>query len=61
MASVMTRDDAIARLAEIDASFAAATSWGSWMVMVANEREALANRFDLPHNHQARCNGRRTD
>lgn len=57
----MTRIDAIARIAEIDAKFEAATGWGSWMVMLANEREDLANKFGLPHKWQARGNGKRID
>ena len=50
----MERDQAIARIAQIDAMFEGATGWGSWMVECANEREALATKFDLPHKHQAR-------
>lgn len=57
----MTKEQAIARIAEIDTKFAAAKHWGSWMVMVANEREALANQFSLPHDNLARCGGQRTD
>lgn len=57
----MDREGAIKRVAEIDAKFEAAKGWGSWMVMVANEREDLANRFGLEHKWQARCGGRRTD
>jgi hypothetical protein len=57
----MTQAQAEVRIAEIDAMFETAERWGSWMVMSANEREDLANRFDLPHKNQARCNGRRTD
>lgn len=45
---------AVARIAEIDLWFAGATGWSSWMVSCANEREALANRWSLPHKHQAR-------
>lgn len=56
------RAAAIKRIAEIDAKFERATGWGSWMVMVANEREALANRFGLPHKNRARtASGGRTD
>ena len=36
---------ALARIAHIDAMFEAATGWGSWMVMCANEREHLAKRL----------------
>ena len=49
-----------ARLAELDAMFADATGWGSWMVEVANEREALVNKMAreygvrVPHAHLAR-------
>lgn len=57
----MEREAAITRIAEIDKLFEVATGWGSWMVMCANEREALADKFNLPHNYQARCNGRHTD
>jgi hypothetical protein len=55
------REVAEKRIAEIDAKFEAATGWGSWMVMLANEREALANEHGLPHKNLARCGGRRTD
>lgn len=58
---VHTKESAEARIKEIDEEFSSATYWGSWMVMVANEREDLANRFGLPHKNLARCNGRRTD
>lgn len=57
----MTRAEALQRIAEIDAKFEAAKGWGSWMIMVANEREDLANQFGLEHKNQARCGGRRTD
>jgi hypothetical protein len=57
----MTESEAQKRIAEIDAKFEAATSWGSWMVMLANEREALAEKFGFAHKHQARCGGKRTD
>lgn len=50
----MTEEQAKQRIAEIDAKFEKATGWGSWMVMAANEREALADKFSLPHKHQAR-------
>ena len=50
------------RIAEIDAMFEAATGWGSWMVMAANEREALADLFGFEHKYQARtASGARTD
>lgn len=54
-------ENALKRIAEIDAMFDGATGWGSWMVMAANEREALADKFGLEHKWQARCGGRRTD
>jgi hypothetical protein len=54
------RDAAKARIAEIDAMFESAKGWGSWMVMVANERERLAEKCGLEHKWQARCGGRRT-
>ena len=50
-----------ARIAEIDGMFEAATGWGSWMVECANEREGLADAYDLPQKYQARCGGKRTD
>lgn len=49
------------RIAEIDKMFEEATGWGSWMVECANEREALANQFGLPHRFHARCGGLPTD
>ncbi len=53
---------AVARIAEIDLWFAGATGWGSWMVGCANEREALANRWKLPHKYQVRTSdGQPTD
>jgi hypothetical protein len=33
------------RIAEIDSMFEQSKSWGSWMVMAANEREALVNKL----------------
>lgn len=57
-----TLEEAQKRIAEIDAKFEAAKGWGSWMVSAANEREALANRYNLPHKYQARtASGGRTD
>lgn len=54
--------DAVSRIAEIDAMFEKATGWGSWMVMAANEREELADKFNLPQKYQARNgDGSRTD
>lgn len=50
----MTREEAEKRIGEIDAMFDEATGWGSWMVMAANEREALANQFGFEHKNQAR-------
>lgn len=48
--------------------FEEATGWGSWMVMVANEREALVNELNerwnagLKHKWLARtASGGRTD
>ena len=56
------RTAAAKRVAEIDAMFEAATGWGSWMVMAANEREALADLFGFEHKYQARtASGARTD
>jgi hypothetical protein len=58
----MTRDEAVTRIAEIDKMFEEATCWGSWMVMCANEREALATEFGLSQRFQARtAGGGRTD
>ena len=58
----MDSSQAIKRIAEIDAMFEEATGWGSWMVMAANEREALANEHNLPQKYQARtASGGRTD
>lgn len=57
----MTRDEAHARVDEIDKKFEQATGWGSWMVELANEREGLADRFGFEQKWQARCGGRRTD
>lgn len=59
--SANDREAAVNRIAEIDAMFEAATGWGSWMVMCANERERLADKFGLEHKWQARCGGKRTD
>ena len=41
----MTDEEALKRVAEIDRDFEAAKGWGSWMVMVANERERIVNRL----------------
>jgi hypothetical protein len=57
----MTKDEAFARIVDIDKMFDEATGWGSWMVEAANEREDLANKYELPHKWQARCGGERTD
>jgi hypothetical protein len=51
---------AIQRIAAIDAMFESATDWGSWMVMVANERRTLVTHLndhghEIPHRHQAHC------
>lgn len=65
--ATVTVAEAKRRIAEIDAKFEAAKGWGSWMVMVANEREDLVNRLNsqwgekIEHKWQARCGGRRTD
>lgn len=47
------------RIADIDTDFEAATSWGSWMVSAANEREHLVNDLakigvTVPHKNLAR-------
>lgn len=58
----MTLEEAKTRVAEIDSMFESATSWGSWMVMAANERETLADKYGFPHKYQARTSsGDRTD
>ena len=57
----------LARIAMIDAMFAEATGWGSWMVMCANEREGIVDRLraggmDIEHVNLARTSdGGRTD
>jgi hypothetical protein len=60
------REEALARIAEIDKQFEAATGWGSWMVMTANERERLVNTlqrsgYPIEHKWLARCGGHPTD
>jgi hypothetical protein len=58
----LTMDEALTRIAEIDSMFESAIGWGSWMIEAANEREALANKFNLPHKYQARSgSGGRVD
>lgn len=58
----MNLEQAVKRIAEIDAMFEGATGWGSWMVEAANEREHLATRFDIPQRYQARsASGGRVD
>ena len=52
----------LARIAEIDEFFESATSYGSWMVMCANEREELVNQLqaqghDIEHKYLARSGG----
>lgn len=61
MTKIKGREEAAARVAEIDAMFEQAKGWGSWMVMAANEREYLANVYGFEHKWQARCGGGRTD
>lgn len=61
----LSADDALKRISEIDAEFEQATGWGSWMVMVANERERLvddlrANGYQIEHKNVARCGGMKT-
>ena len=53
------RGEAIERIAQIDRDLESATGWGSWMVMAANEREALVDRLRadgvmVEHQYQAR-------
>ena len=58
----MDLEQAVKRIAEINAMFEGATGWGSWMVEAANEREHLATQFDLPQRYQARsASGGRVD
>lgn len=62
----MTADPRLTRIAEIDASFAAATRWGSWMNMLSKEREQLvsdlrAEGHDIAHKDQFRTVGGRVD
>ncbi len=59
--SPINRQDALARVSEIDAMFERAAGWGSWMVGCANERESLADQFGLEHKYQARTWLGRTD
>jgi hypothetical protein len=40
-------NDRLQRIAEIDASFEAATRWGSWMVEASNERARLVKLLQL--------------
>ena len=47
------------RIAEIDKEFEEAPGWGSWMIMAANEREALvewlrAKGHKVEHKYQVR-------
>lgn len=63
---IITADDAMQRVEEIDREFESATGWGSWMVMLANERERLvddlrANGYAIEHKWLARCGGKKTD
>ena len=56
-------DSRLTRIAEIDAMFAAATGWGSWMVSCSNERKGLVNALNneghaIAHNFQVRTHGR---
>ena len=61
------RDEAKDRIAQIDQMFEAATGYGSWMIMCANEREDLVDRLRadgvmVEHKYQARLvDGSRTD
>ncbi len=53
------KEAALARIAEIDRAFEAATGWRSWMIMSANEREDLVNKLNkngefISHKYQAR-------
>lgn len=60
------RDESMDRVAQIDRMFEGADGWGSWMVMCANEREALVNQLRadgvaVEHKYLARCGGHPTD
>jgi len=64
----LNQAETMVRLAEIDEMFEKATGWGSWMVSVANEREALVNSANkrwgssLEHKWLARtASGAHTD
>ena len=56
-----------ARIAEIDSWFARDNGWGSWMVEMGNEREAIVNRLRSAgeadeHKHRSRtATGGRVD
>jgi hypothetical protein len=54
----MTREEAIAECARIDAKFAAAKHWGSWMATVSNDRKQIADRFGLPHANRITRGGK---
>lgn len=60
MSSILTKDQKIARIAQIDAMFEEATGWGSWMVDCANERASLVDRLakydDTIVEHKYRTN-----
>ena len=58
----MSDSDKISRIAVIDSDFENAKTWGSWMVMAANEREALVNDLNsrghkIAHRFLARTEG----
>lgn len=57
----MNEQEARTRVTEIDAMFEGNSGWGSWMVMAANERERLADKFGFEQKYNARCGDRRTD
>ena len=63
----MTTDEKLAFIDQLDLKFEAASAWGSWMVMAANERERLVNELrvagiNIEHKWLARtASGGRTD
>jgi len=65
--SNLTTEQILAEIAKIDDMFETSTCWGSWMVSVANEREALVNHLNarghkIEHKYLARtASGGRTD
>lgn len=44
--------EALEQVGKLSAMFEAATGWGSWMVMAANERERLVDRLNATGRHK---------